>query len=192
MSAPETPTPGWPDPADGTAPDDAPAGFVLRYIIRCAEAWEPQARIIGNARAGDIARACRKALVRADDLAARVAAALDAVREDAPGVVAEIAGERRRQVEAEGWTPEHDDQHQWGEIARAAAAYALHAGWSQHPRGQAWHHCAPGMWPWDSQWWTPKDARRDLIRAAALIVAEIERLDRAAIRQRGEEKRDAR
>ena len=31
---------------------------------------------------------------------------------------------------------------------------------------------------WDSEWWKPKDRRRDLIRAGALIVAEIERLDR--------------
>ncbi len=39
--------------------------------------------------------------------------------------VAAIAAERRRQVEAEGWTPEHDDQHTRGELARAAACYAL-------------------------------------------------------------------
>ena len=31
---------------------------------------------------------------------------------------------------------------------------------------------------WSKDWWKPKDKRRDLIRAAALIVAEIERLDR--------------
>jgi hypothetical protein len=36
------------------------------------------------------------------------------------------------------------------------------------------------LWPWHDDWWKPKDRRRDLIRAAALIVAEIERLDRAA------------
>jgi hypothetical protein len=29
-------------------------------------------------------------------------------------------------------------------------------------------------------WWKPKDRRRDLVRAAALIIAEIERLDRDA------------
>jgi len=32
---------------------------------------------------------------------------------------------------------------------------------------------------WAREWWKPKDRRRDLIRAAALIVAEIERLDHA-------------
>jgi hypothetical protein len=35
------------------------------------------------------------------------------------------------------------------------------------------------FWPWSLHWWKPKSPRRDLIRAAALIVAEIERLDRA-------------
>lgn len=36
-------------------------------------------------------------------------------------VIDEIAAERRRQIEAEGWTPEHDDQHDEAEMARAAA-----------------------------------------------------------------------
>lgn len=38
-------------------------------------------------------------------------------------------------------------------------------------------------WPlsWAKSWLKPKDRRRDLIRAAALIIAEIERLDRAAL-----------
>jgi hypothetical protein len=35
-------------------------------------------------------------------------------------------------------------------------------------------------WPWEDKWWKPKDRRRDLVRAGALIVAEIERLDRLA------------
>lgn len=35
-------------------------------------------------------------------------------------------------------------------------------------------------WPWALEWWKPKDNRRNLIRAAALVIAEIERLDRAA------------
>ena len=35
-------------------------------------------------------------------------------------------------------------------------------------------------WPWNEAAWKPKDARRDLVRTAALIVAEIERLDRCS------------
>jgi hypothetical protein len=40
----------------------------------------------------------------------------------------------------------------------------------------------PGIWPWSPDWWKPRDARRNLERAAALIIAEIERLDRAEAR----------
>lgn len=89
------------------------------------------------------------------------------------GALADIAAERRRQVEAEGWTPEHDDRHDRGEMARAAICYAdpLNEG-RDHP---------PAKWPWDAGWWKPKDRRRDLVRAAALLIAEIERSDRAAL-----------
>jgi hypothetical protein len=38
----------------------------------------------------------------------------------------------------------------------------------------------PKMWPWARQWWKPTGARRDLVKAAALLLAEIERIDRAA------------
>ena len=94
----------------------------------------------------------------------------------------EIAAERRRQVEVEGWTAEHDDIHRSGEMAQAAAAYAFHAGTcsAAEELGGVYSPKAPHhAWPWSHRWWKPKDRRRDLIRAAALIVAEIERLDRA-------------
>ena len=35
-----------------------------------------------------------------------------------------IAAERQRQVDVEGWTPAHDDEHDEGELAIAAACYA--------------------------------------------------------------------
>lgn len=83
----------------------------------------------------------------------------------------DVLAERRRQVEAEGWTPAHDDAHDDGELAEAAAAYALDNGWAGAP---------PPSWPWSAAWWKPKDRRSNLVRAAALLLAEIERLDRAA------------
>ena len=95
-------------------------------------------------------------------------------------VIDEIAAERRRQIEKEGWTVEHDNEHGNGELARAAAAYADHASRFQYAAsvGMTYATRAPNpLWPW-SGWWNPKDPRRDLIRAGALIVAEIERLDR--------------
>jgi hypothetical protein len=90
-------------------------------------------------------------------------------------VLDDIAAERRRQIEAEGWTLEHDDAAQDGQLAGAAACYAL-TNVNHWARDQA----VNTFWPWSRGWWKPRDARADLIRAAALLVAEIERLDRAA------------
>lgn len=82
-----------------------------------------------------------------------------------------IAAERRRQVASENWSPEHDDAHESGELARAAVCYAQEAG------GRL--VCPPKLWPWEASWWKPKDRRSDLVRAGALIAAEIDRIDRA-------------
>lgn len=88
-------------------------------------------------------------------------------------VIDEIAAERERQITEEGWTPEHDDSHVSGQLCRAAACYAVGGGLFKIDKFQV----PLQMWPY--QWeWKSKSQRRDLIRAAALIVAEIERLDR--------------
>lgn len=78
--------------------------------------------------------------------------------------------ERFRQVEAEGWDMAHDDRHLTGELARAGATYAVEAGTASI--------ATPKLWPWDGQWWKPAGRRRDLVRAAALIIAEGEKFDR--------------
>ncbi|MCV3976404.1 hypothetical protein [Pseudomonas aeruginosa] len=90
----------------------------------------------------------------------------------------DVQAERRRQITAEGWTPEHDDEHSHGQMARAAACYAL-AGSSAPNDGTA-ALLVSLAWPWDEQWWKPTTTRRDLVKACALGLAEIERLDRAA------------
>lgn len=89
-------------------------------------------------------------------------------------VVLEIEQERIRQQEQEGWTQEHDDAHTDGELAQAAATYALIG--SNKPLS-----CATPLWPWAPEWLKLTNRRRVLIKAAALIVAEIERLDRLPI-----------
>jgi hypothetical protein len=89
--------------------------------------------------------------------------------------LAEIATERARQVNVEGWTEQHDDEHDNCEMAAAAAAYGLAYAM---PQDEAPH--PPEWWPWDPKWWKPADHRRNLVKAGALIVAEIERLDRLA------------
>lgn len=96
-------------------------------------------------------------------------------------VVIEIARERRRQIEEEGWDSEHDDyEHRQGGLAAAAAAYALQASRAHLTKTNAYAR-AKGFrfWPWDRKWWKPTTPRRDLVKAGALIVAEIERRDRA-------------
>ncbi|UWU64136.1 hypothetical protein [Pseudomonas aeruginosa] len=95
----------------------------------------------------------------------------------------DVQAERRRQITVEGRTPEHDDEHDNGEMARAAACYAL-AGSSAPNDGTA-ALLVSLAWPWDEQWWKPSTARRDLIKAGALILAEIERIDRVAASQGG-------
>ncbi|MGV8475164.1 hypothetical protein, partial [Pseudomonas aeruginosa] len=93
----------------------------------------------------------------------------------------DVQAERRRQINVEGWTPEHDDEHSHGQMARAAACYAL-AGSSAPNDGTA-ALLVSLAWPWDEQWWKPSTARRDMVKACALALAEIERLDRAGISQ---------
>ena len=87
----------------------------------------------------------------------------------------DVLAERNRQIKAEGWTPEHDDEHAHGEMALAASCYAEQG---PAPYGVS-YPTIPARWPWDGDWWKPKDYRSNLVRAAALLLAEIERLDRA-------------
>lgn len=87
-----------------------------------------------------------------------------------------VLTERKRQVEVEGWSTKHDDEHKSGGMAVAAACYAI--GDRTGLRGiidkQLW------AWTgWASSWFKPKDTRSNLVRAGALILAEIERIDRA-------------
>lgn len=94
------------------------------------------------------------------------------------GVLDDIYEERQRQIDVEGWSPEHDDEHSEGQMAMAAACYAVS---NKTPGGVKRDPFLISYWPWDLRWWKPTERRRDLIKAAALLVAEIERIDRAAL-----------
>ena len=98
-------------------------------------------------------------------------------KDDACLVIREIAEERFRQIHQEGWTATHDDEHERGELALAAAAYAL----VKHDRS-----VATNLFPFE-KWWLlkPTTYRRYLVKAGACIIAEIERLDRAEDRGDG-------
>lgn len=100
----------------------------------------------------------------------------------------DVVHERLRQQGNEAYSPEHDDEHGDRELARAAECYV------EHYIGRAWlfdppagdgplkyeNETMPDEWPWEEDAWKPKAPRRDLVRAAALLIAEIERLDRQA------------
>jgi hypothetical protein len=94
----------------------------------------------------------------------------------------EIAQERARQIEVEGFDAEHDDLYVDRSLALAGAAYADAASWAKDKRmvrmAMSEGDAPPSWWPWAKSWWKPTTRRRDLIKAGALIIAEIERLDR--------------
>lgn len=95
--------------------------------------------------------------------------------------VRDLLTERRRQVREEGYTPERDDTYTRGQLAEAASAYAF---WADTRGGSPDAHIAylktkpPGLWPWGPEHWKPASQRLMLIKAGALILAELDRLDR--------------
>lgn len=108
--------------------------------------------------------------------------------------IEEIEAERQRQRKVEGWTLAHDNEHTDGSLASAAACYALYGSMRDDDRAanedldnsEGFISILRSMWPdsWSRQYWNPKDRRRDLVRAGALIVAELERLDRKERRKK--------
>lgn len=93
-----------------------------------------------------------------------------------------IAAERQRQIDKEGWTPDHDAQHEGGELALAAACYAtgepifVQRTYTIGGRIELPHFHFQNVWPFADHWWKPKDELRNLVRAGALIAAEVDRL----------------
>lgn len=159
--------------------DEAPAAALVEAVARAihdamGDGWAY------SDYSGDEWRHCRDRL----DKAARAAIAAAREREGflRPGLdrsARDVIAERFRQVSREGWTAAHDDGHSHGELAKAAASYAYNA--AEGDLGRRWNAGQPPVvWPWDRESWKPTDRRRDLVKAAALILAEIERLDRLA------------
>lgn len=126
--------------------------YLLASIKSCVKASEDSAQA---------QHSVPELLVRAEDFVSG---------KEVPQAWLDVQAERRRQITAEGWTPEHDDLYCAAELPRAAAAYILNGANDE----------APAIWPFSAKWWKPRDARSNYVRAGALILAEIERLDRAA------------
>ena len=104
-----------------------------------------------------------------------------------------IAAERKRQIEEEGWSPYDDIEYTDGELAIAATYYALPnskrdlRGYTfcykyAPPKGSMGHgvpmKLVPIGWPFYAEYWKPcpDDRIRELVKAGALICAEIDRL----------------
>ena len=83
----------------------------------------------------------------------------------------QILDERGRQRDVEKFSAEHDDKWSQGELISAAVAYCYSC---LTPRISV----PPTYWPWPLKWFKPKDPIRNLVRAGALIAAEIDRLQR--------------
>lgn len=122
-----------------------------------------------------------------DSWSARAAAAGWLNPTDLSKAILDVVAERQRQWDGEGFSPERNDGYVDRELAKAALCYVQVACWKDGGRREAAkRRYAPGNWPWSLDWWKPApvaDRRRDLVKAAALILAEIERIDRAAERE---------
>jgi hypothetical protein len=109
-----------------------------------------------------------------------------------------IRNERKRQIEAEGWSSEHDDAHADGELMDAGMCYFLHATGRASYRNvvvgqqQNWRIrtrrsvepvtvSIPIAWPWEQRWWKPGSPIRNLEKAGGLFLAEKDRLQRAGL-----------
>jgi hypothetical protein len=90
-------------------------------------------------------------------------------------VVFDVIHERLRQVHKHGFGPVHDDMHVRGEILDAALSYAYAA----INVGNDTMKKPPKEWPWEAKDWKPAEtAGENLIKATALMIAELERLKR--------------
>ncbi|HFI2224550.1 TPA: hypothetical protein ACGPOR_005077 [Pseudomonas aeruginosa] len=122
----------------------------------------------------------------AKDAEALMALLAAAPGKEVPQAWLDVQAERRRQVEAEGWTPEHDDEHACDEIAAFACFYAMPPAARDRDTSSTGYGDTLGeaILP---EGWEPKtgDRRRELVKAGGLILAEIERLDRTAATQGG-------
>lgn len=92
----------------------------------------------------------------------------------------DVYRERMRQITIEEFSREDDDGYTKGELATAASCYASVAGLAIQKGWPQTERVSTSDWPFKRHWWKPTDPRRDLVKAGALIAAEIERLDRAA------------
>ena len=84
-----------------------------------------------------------------------------------------ISKERERQINVKGYDINHDDKECNSQLAYAACCYAV-------PECSTRKLILNWAWKWNLKYWkpTPDNRIKELVKAGALIVAEIERLQR--------------
>lgn len=94
------------------------------------------------------------------------------------GAILDVVRERTRQIDDLGHSLANDDNYDEGVLSGAGAAYALNASKQLGLYIGYQSSKIPEFFAWDKKHWKPKTPREDLVRAAALIIAEIEKIDR--------------
>jgi hypothetical protein len=98
-------------------------------------------------------------------------------------VAGELFEERVRQQIGEPYTADRDDEYLHGQLENAALTYLQYGrddGRFKVAQAYQAEGEAPASWPWEAQFWKPSSRRRMLVKAGALVIAAIERLDREA------------
>lgn len=92
--------------------------------------------------------------------------------------LADVLAERVRQIDVEHYTLAHDLLHHPGELGLASASYLntaidqLH-GKEHDPAEEA------DTWPWQREAWRPGTARENIVKALAIGLALLDRIDAA-------------
>lgn len=95
---------------------------------------------------------------RARAIFRRLFGAAPAISDGTCDAIASVVDERRRQMAEEGFGARHDDEHRTGELASAAACYALSAALDAQPDSENLDvEDILDLWPWDFEWWKPKE-----------------------------------
>lgn len=91
----------------------------------------------------------------------------------------DVIAERIDQIDRHGFTLAHDRGHHPGNLALGAASYLNTAIDQLHGK-----HCDPkapaDTWPWEREAWRPGDARANIVKALAIGLAVLDRIDHAA------------
>jgi hypothetical protein len=156
---------------DAVAPIDENAEF---------EGWAKKETLISESHGVRLVNSHCATARRAWDARALLAAKSPVAPATVAAAARDVLAERARQVEVEQYEPDSDDAYERSELAYAAAAYAITP--ATIPPLDLW----AALWPWDMRHWKPTTPRRNLVKAGALILAEIERLDRAALQSHSE------